>query len=66
MATVQRSGQQVAIAGVPWPAYKVVALALGLLTLLAVGTVTTSAAAAVLTAAAVCTVTWLALGIKAG
>jgi hypothetical protein len=63
MATVERSRQRIAIAGVPWPTYKVVALALGMLTLLAVGVLTSSAAAAVLTAAAVGTAAWLVLGL---
>ncbi|BBY35718.1 hypothetical protein BST33_04950 [Mycolicibacter minnesotensis] len=63
MAIVDRSRRHVAIAGVPWPTYKVVALALGILTLLAVGAVTSSAATAVLTAAGVCTAAWLVLGV---
>ncbi|KAA1432249.1 hypothetical protein [Mycolicibacter arupensis] len=63
MATVERSRQHIAIAGVPWPTYKVVALTLGMLTLLAVGALTSSAAAAVLTAAAVGTAAWLVLGL---
>jgi hypothetical protein len=50
------------IAGVPWPAYKVVALAIGALVLLVVGLATLSAAPAVLSAAAVTTLVWLALG----
>lgn len=62
MTTVERPRQQVPIAGVPWPAYKLVALAVGLVTLLAVGVVTASAATAVLSAAASCTAVWLALG----
>jgi len=62
MTTAERFGQQVPIAGVPWPAYKLVALAIGLVTLLAVGAVTASAPAAVLTAAGACTAVWLVLG----
>ena len=34
---VERPRQHVPIAGVPWPAYKLVALAVGLVTLLGVG-----------------------------
>lgn len=64
MISAGRSGHQVPIAGVPWPAYKVVALAVGLVVLLAVGVVTSSAAAAVLTAAGVCSATWLVLGAQ--
>lgn len=51
------------IAGVPWPAYKLVALAAGLAVLLVVGALTTSAAPAVLAAAATGTVLWLVLGL---
>ena len=64
MSTIDRTGQHIAIAGVPWPAYKLLALAVGVLTLLAVGVATSSAATAVLTAAAVCTVIWLTLGFR--
>lgn len=62
MTTAQRPRHQVPIAGVPWPAYKLVALAVGLVTLLGVGAATASAAAAVLSATAACTVAWLVLG----
>ncbi|ORV40382.1 hypothetical protein AWC02_18580 [Mycolicibacter engbaekii] len=57
------SRDQVAIAGVPWPTYKLVALALGFLALVIVGAVTSSAAAAVLTGAGVCTAAWLMLAL---
>jgi hypothetical protein len=50
---------KVPIAGVPWPVYKLVALAVGLLVLIVVGVATTSAATAVLAAAAAATVIWL-------
>jgi hypothetical protein len=53
---------QVLIAGVPWPVYKLVALAVGFLVLVVVGVATTSAAPAVLAGAAAATVVWLALG----
>ncbi len=62
MTTAGRHGQYVPIAGVPWPVYKLVALATGLVTLLVVGVVTGNAAAAVLTAAGLSTVVWLVLG----
>lgn len=52
---------EVLIAGVPWPAYKVVALLVGLIVLVAVGVVTMSAAPAVLTAAAAATAVWVGL-----
>jgi hypothetical protein len=48
---------------VPWPAYKLVALAVGMVTLLGVGVVTASAAAAVLAGAGACTAVWLLLGL---
>ncbi|BBX14800.1 MULTISPECIES: hypothetical protein [Mycobacteriaceae] len=66
MTTAERPRHQVPIAGVPWPAYKLIALAVGLATLLVVGAATASAAAAVLSAAGVCTALWLALGLKLG
>lgn len=62
MTTVHRPRQQVPIAGVPWPLYKLVALVIGLLTLVGVGLLTASASAAVLSAAAACTAVWLGLG----
>lgn len=43
----------VLVAGVPWPAHKLVALLAGLVTLLIVGVLTASAAPSVLAAAAV-------------
>jgi hypothetical protein len=52
----------VPVAGVPWPVYKLVALLVGLVTLLVVGAATASAAAAVLTAAGAGTAVWLVLG----
>lgn len=54
---------EVRIAGVPWPTYKLVALVMGLLSLVLIGVITASASAAVLTGAAVTTVFWTALGI---
>jgi hypothetical protein len=56
------SGSEVRIAGVPWPVYKLVALAVGVLMFVIVGVVTTSLAPAVLSASAAATVVWLALG----
>ncbi|PRC41975.1 hypothetical protein C6A85_000000112900, partial [Mycobacterium sp. ITM-2017-0098] len=51
----------VSIAGVPWPAFKVVSLLVGLLVFVVAGLVTTAMAPAVLSAAAVSAVTWLTL-----
>ena len=55
---------QVPIAGIPWPLYKLVALAVGLATLVVVFLVTGSAAPAVLTAAAITTVGWVAFAVR--
>jgi hypothetical protein len=63
MTTAERPRQQVPIAGVPWPAYKLVALAVGMATLLGVAAATASAAAAVLAGAGACTAVWLVLGL---
>lgn len=54
---------EVLIAGVPWPVYKLAALVVGVLVLVGVAAVTTSAAPAVLTAAASATAVWLGLGV---
>ena len=52
---------QVNIAGVPWPVYKLLALAIGLIVLVIVAVATTAAAPSVLAAAAAGTVVWLGL-----
>jgi hypothetical protein len=57
------SGTEVRIAGVPWPVYKLVALAVGLLVLLVVGVVTMNPGPAVVAASAAATVVWLGLGL---
>ena len=56
---------EVLIAGVPWPVYKLVALVVGVVVLVTVGVVTTSAGTAVLTAAAAATAVWLGLRVAA-
>lgn len=53
---------EVRIAGVPWPAYKLVALAIGGLVLVVVGLATASVGPAVLSSAAVTAMSWLGLG----
>jgi hypothetical protein len=55
---------QVQIAGVPWPRYKLVALALGLAVFAVVALVAGDPAPAVLLAAATSTVVWLAFGLR--
>ena len=62
-AVAHPNSRDVSIAGVPWPAYKVLALAVGLLTLLGIWVITAEAATAVLGGAAIATMVWLALGI---
>jgi hypothetical protein len=52
---------EVSIAGVAWPVYKLLALAIGFLVLVIVAVATSSAAPSVLAAAAAGTVVWLAL-----
>ena len=52
---------EVSIAGVPWPVYKLLALTIGFIVLVIVAVATSSAAPSVLAAAAAGTVVWLAL-----
>jgi hypothetical protein len=54
---------EVRIAGVPWPTYKLVALAVGVLVLIVVGLATTTPGHAVVAAAASATVVWLGLSV---
>ena len=54
---------EVRIAGVPWPMYKLVALAVGVIVLVIVGIATTTVGPAVVAAAAAATVVWLALSV---
>jgi hypothetical protein len=54
---------EVQIAGVPWPLYKLIALAVGLVVLVVVGLATGSMGSAVVAASAAGAVVWLALGI---
>jgi uncharacterized membrane protein YqjE len=62
MTTAERPRSHVLVAGVSWPVYKLVALAVGLVTLLVIAAATASAATAVLTAAGAGTAVWLVLG----
>ncbi|KHO21964.1 hypothetical protein [Mycolicibacterium setense] len=61
-SVTSRGDHQVDIAGVPWPTYKLIALAIGALVLVVVGVATMTAAPAVLSAAAAALVVWLGLG----
>lgn len=56
---------EIPIAGVPWPAYKLFALMVGVLVLAVVGMVTASLGPAVLTAAASATLVWVAGALTA-
>jgi hypothetical protein len=60
---VTHPASTVSIAGVPWPAYKVVALLVGLLVFAVVAVATTAAAPAVLSGAGVGALAWLGLGV---
>ena len=60
---VRHPASTVSVAGVPWPAYKVVALLVGLLVFVVVAVATTTAATAVLSGAAVGALVWLGLGL---
>ncbi|HEY7054332.1 MAG TPA: hypothetical protein VH496_19680 [Mycobacterium sp.] len=60
-AIASANTSRVTIAGVPWPRYKVVALAVGLLVGLVVGVVTLTAAPAVIGGAGAGTLVWLVL-----
>jgi hypothetical protein len=53
---------EVSIAGVTWPVYKLLALAIGFLVLLIVAVATASAAPSVLAGAAAGTLVWITLG----
>jgi hypothetical protein len=54
---------EVRIAGVPWPVYKLAALAVGVIVLVLVGLVTTSLGPAFVAAAAAAAVVWLGMGL---
>ena len=58
------AAREVSVAGVPWPAYKLLALAVGMIAFLTLAIVTTSAAVAVLGGAAAATATWLVCELR--
>lgn len=60
---VTHPASTVSVAGVPWPAYKVLALLVGLLVFAVVMVATTTAATAVLSGAGVGALVWLVLGL---
>jgi hypothetical protein len=54
---------EVSIAGVAWPVYKLLALAVAVIVLVVVALATASAAPSVLAASAAGTIVWLGLGV---
>jgi hypothetical protein len=62
-AVVARPAASLSVAGVPWPAYKVLSLLVGLLVFVLVGLATMAAGPAVLSGAGAATVLWLSLGL---
>jgi len=63
-AIAHPASREVSIAGVPWPAYKVVALLCGLIVMGVVGLISASAAPAVLAAAAAATTIWVGFAMS--
>lgn len=62
-SSVTRVTCDVSVAGVPWPAYKVIALLVGALVFVAAGLLTMSVSVAVLSGAAAATAAWLGLSL---
>lgn len=62
-SAITRPTSEISVAGVPWPAYKVVALLVGLVVFGVVAVATTSASPAVLGGAAAASAVWLGLGL---
>lgn len=62
-STVARLTCDIHVAGVPWPAYKVIALIIGALVFVAAGVLTMSVSAAVLSGAGAATLAWLGLSV---
>ncbi len=63
-AVAHPASQTVAIAGVPWPAYKLLALVLGVLVFGAVAVSSVGAGDALLTGTTVATLIWLGFGLR--
>lgn len=62
-SAITRPTSEISVAGVPWPAYKVVALLVGLVVFGVVAVATASASPAVLGGAAAAAAVWLGLGL---
>lgn len=63
-AIAHPTAREVMIAGVPWPAHKVLALIVGIVVFGLVAALTVSAGPALLSAAAATTVVWIGLGLR--
>jgi Flp pilus assembly protein TadB len=63
MTAPTRPRSEIDIAGVPWPVYKLVALAIGVLVFVVVGVSPAAVGSAVVAAAAATTLVWLGLGL---
>jgi hypothetical protein len=63
-AVTHPASRELSVAGVPWPAYKVLALLVGMVVFAVVGAATASAAPAVLSAAAAATAVWLTCALR--
>lgn len=63
-AITHPASREVSIAGVPWPAYKVLALVVGIVVFALVALVTLSAGPALLTATGAATVTWAGFRLR--
>ena len=62
-SAVARPTSEMSVAGVPWPAYKVLALVVGLVVFGITAVATVSAGPAVLGGAAAASAVWLGLGV---
>lgn len=62
-SAISQPTSEISVAGVPWPAYKVLALLVGLVVFGVVLMSTASASPAVLGGAAAATVVWLGMGL---
>jgi hypothetical protein len=62
-SAVTQPASEISVAGVPWPAYKVLALIIGFVVFAVVAVSTASAGPAVLGGAAAAAVVWMGLGL---
>lgn len=62
-SAVARPMSEISVAGVPWPAYKVLALMVGLVVFGIIAVATVSVGPAVLASAAAASAVWLGMGV---